>query len=148
MASLTDKAPKFDGSEEVTYWLSSMKRYFKRCQIEDSHLQREVLIGSLQGVAKEWFNALTFVEFDQDDIEDICEAINIRFGTTRIQKLKKFDALKQKSSKTATAFADAIRKTAIGLDKHPEDLVYKFLTSLSASAAIMDDIVNLRPQNL
>ncbi len=50
MASLTDNAPKFDGSWEVTYWLSSMKRYFKRCQIEDSYLQREVLIGSLQGV--------------------------------------------------------------------------------------------------
>ena len=51
MASLTDKAPKFEGNEDVLYWVNSMQRYFKRCKIDDEHMQREVLIGSLKGVA-------------------------------------------------------------------------------------------------
>lgn len=51
MASLTDKAPKFDGTEDVVFWISSMKRYFKRNKIDDMHMKREVLIGALTGVA-------------------------------------------------------------------------------------------------
>ena len=32
--------------------------------------------------------------------------------------------------------------------KHPDDLVYKFLTTLTNAGALYDDIINLRPKNL
>ncbi len=48
MASLTDKAPKFDGTEDVVFWLNSMKRYYRCNQITDNHMKREVLIGALR----------------------------------------------------------------------------------------------------
>jgi tRNA C32,U32 (ribose-2'-O)-methylase TrmJ len=64
MASLTDKAPKFDGTEDVLFWLNSMRRYYKRNKIDDVHMRREILIGSLKGVAQEWFNALDDNECD------------------------------------------------------------------------------------
>jgi hypothetical protein len=51
MASLTDKAPKFDGTEDVHYWLTSMQKYFRRCDVTEPHVKREVLIGALTGVA-------------------------------------------------------------------------------------------------
>ena len=87
-------------------------------------------------------------ECDQEDISDIIAHINIRFGTTRIQKLKQYEALKQKPNETVTQYADRIRKAAIGLERHPEDLVFKFLTTITASSAVHDDIINLRPKNL
>ncbi len=84
MASLTDKAPKFDGTEDVMFWLNSMKKYYKRNKITDEHMKREVLIGAMTGVAQEWFNALDEDECGQDDLGEIIEQIGIRFGQSRI----------------------------------------------------------------
>ncbi len=62
----------------------------------------EILIGAMKGVAQEWFNALSDEECDQSDLDDIMEQIITRFGKTRIQKIKQFEMLKQKSSETPT----------------------------------------------
>jgi hypothetical protein len=148
MASLTDKAPKFDGTEDVLFWLNSMRRYYKRNKIDDIHMRREILIGSLKGVAQEWFNALDDNECDQYDLEDICKQINTRFGKTRIQKLRAFDALKQKAGETNTQYADRVRKASLGLARDPEDIVYKYLTTLTHSSSIYDFVINHAPKNL
>lgn len=84
MASLTSKAPTFDGSEEVMYWLRSMRRHFRRNDVVDEHMQIEVIIGALRGTAKTWFSSLDDDDCDFDSIHDVCRAFEQRFGKTEM----------------------------------------------------------------
>lgn len=81
-------------------------------------------------------------------MEDILDQISIRFGVSRIRKLREFDNLKQKANETNVQYADRVRKTALGLERHPEDIVYKYLTTLTNSSSIYDFVINHKPANL
>lgn len=67
---------------------------------------------------------------------------------SRIRKLREYDNLKQKASETNVQYADRVRKAALGLERHPQDIVYKYLTTLTNSSSIYDFVINHKPSNL
>lgn len=130
VASLTSKAPSFDGSEEVFYWLRSMIRHFKRNDVTDERMKVEVLTGALKGAAKTWYSSLNDDDCDFDDFEDISNKLLKRFGKTEGQKLKEFSNLKPKSGESHSEYADRIKKTALGLVKSERELIEKYLLTI------------------
>lgn len=60
-----------------------------------------------------------------------------------MQKIRAFEALKQRSSETLHAYADRLRKHAYGLNKSNEEIIYKFYKSITASHHVIDYVNNL-----
>ena len=101
------------------------------------------MIGVLKGNAREWFGSLTPMECDKGDFSSIERAIQLRYGKTLMQKIRAFEAIKQKSTETYSQYTDRLRKACYGISKTTEELTYKFFTTISNSSAVYDDVINL-----
>ena len=64
-------------------------------------------------------------------------------GKTKMQKLRAFEALKQKTGETLSAYADRVRKARYGLSKDNEEIIHKFYKSILVSNHVYDDVINL-----
>ena len=62
--------------------------------MSDPDVRANVIIGCLKDTAREWFGSLTAGEVDDSSEDSILTAIEGRFGKSRMQKLRIFDALK------------------------------------------------------
>ena len=51
--NLISAAPKFNGSQDVDLWTGEMQRYLRRNIVGDATIRANVLIGSLEGTARE-----------------------------------------------------------------------------------------------
>lgn len=71
-----------------------------------------------------------------------------RYGKTKMQKLRAFEALKQKTGETLSAYADRVRKACYGLSKDNEEIIHKFYKSILVSNHVYDDVINLPCKNL
>ena len=112
MHNLTNAAPTFDGTEDVDFWLQEIEQYLEGCEVEDEKTMRNVLIGALRNNAHEWFGSLTSSDCNKRDYFSIEEAIKSRYGRTRMQKMRAYEAVKQKPNKTLSQYADRLRKAA------------------------------------
>lgn len=76
------------------------------------------------------------------------EALHLRYAKTKMQKLRAFEALKQKSGESLSAYADRLRKACYGLNKDVEEVIHKFYKSILVSNLVYDDVINLPCKNL
>jgi hypothetical protein len=96
MHNLINAAPQFDGSEDVEFWVNEIDEYLDRCEVSNEKVCKNVLIGALQGAAREWFGSLTSSECDKGDLMSVRKAIIDRFSKTYMQKLRAYETIKQK----------------------------------------------------
>ena len=138
--NLLSAAPKFDGSGDVLFWLEEMELFLSRHMVSNDVIRINVFVGSLTGAAREWFGSLTI---DKSDIDEITDALKLRYGKTYMQRLREFEALKQKSNETLGQYADRVQRAAYGLGKKTEEIIYKFYKSIIVSSHVFDDVINL-----
>jgi Retrotransposon gag protein len=109
---------------------------------------RNVLIGALKGNACEWLGSLHPRDCDKRNYFSIEEAIKSRYGKTYMQKIRAYEAIKQKAGETLQAYADRLRKATYGINKTHEEVLLKFYSTMHNSAAIFDDVINLPCETL
>lgn len=143
MHNLINAAPSFDGTEDIDFWLEEVTQYLDRCEVYDEKIVRNVFIGALTGSAREWFGSLSPEECNKLSVTSIKMALEERYGKTHMQKIRKFETLKQKPSETLAQYADRLRKAAYGTRKSTEEIIYKFYTTISNSSAVYDYVINL-----
>lgn len=106
-------------------------------------MQNHVIIGAMTGAAREWFGSLGPQEVDKTDLNDVVGALHARYAKTKMQKVRAYDALKQKAGESLSAYADRLRKACYGLTKDPEEIIHKFYKSILVSSHVYDDVINL-----
>ena len=111
-----------------------MQRYLRRNMVGDATIRANVIIGALEQTAREWFGSLGEKDVDDGDEDSILTAMESRFGRSKIAKLRVFNDLKQRAGETVQAYADRLRKSAYGLSKDDDELIYKFYCSISLSS--------------
>ncbi len=148
MHNLIKAAPVFDGSGDVDFWVNEMQLYLGRHSVNDKVTQNHVLIGAMTGPAREWFGSLPDYECDKSELADVLAAVIGRYGKTKMQKLRVFEAIKQKSGESLSAYADRLRKACYGLNKDIEEIIHKFYKSILVSSHVYDDVINLPCESL
>ena len=148
MHNLIQAAPSFNGSDDVEFWLSELEHYLDRNEVDDEKTIRNVTIGTLEGSAREWFGSLRAQDCDKNCIESITNALLGRYGKTAMQKLRQFEAIKQKPNEKLQAYSDRLLKASYGLEKSNQELIYKFYKTINASSAVFDDVINLPCKSL
>lgn len=143
MHNLIKTAPQFDGTGDVEFWLHEVALYLKHYDVYDDSTQNRVIIGAMTGSAREWFGSLDFDELDRNSKEEVIAAIIARYGKSKMWKIRNFNEMKQKTGEKLQAYADRLRKACYGLNKDPEEIIYKFYGSISVSSQVIDDVVNL-----
>ena len=93
--------------------------------------------------AREWCGSLSPHNVDKSDLNDVIEALHARYAKTKMQKLRAYEALKQKTGESLSAYADRLRKACYGLTKDPEEIIHKFYKSILVSSHVYDDLINL-----
>ncbi len=115
MHNLISAAPSFDGSQDVDFWLHEMELYLDWCDVDDDRSMRNVLVGALQGAAREWLGSLSEEECNQRDYFSIEAALKARFGKTYMQKIRAYESVKQRSGESLHKYADRLRKATYGI---------------------------------
>ena len=82
MHNLINSAPTFNGTEDVDFWWHEMTHYLNRNQVDDSTTICNIVIGTLEGSAREWFGSLRDEDCDKTSLVAIIEAIQARYGKT------------------------------------------------------------------
>lgn len=143
MHNLIKAAPEFDGTGDVEFWLHEVIMYLRRHNVNDDATKNHVVIGAMTGAAREWFGSLPSHEVDKSELDEVVDALVARYGKTKMQKLRAFEALKQKSGESLATYADRLRKACYGLNKDTEEIIHKFYKSILVSAHVYDDVINL-----